>query len=48
MDISKTPLLSRGETFVFHRLKEEYFYPTFLKEEISHLPETFCIRTEIE
>lgn len=62
MDISKTPLLSRGETFVFHegkhthkfewlefdRLKEEYFYPTFLKEEIYHLPETFCIRTEIE
>lgn len=30
------------------RLREEYFYPLFLKEEIFHLPEEFTIRTEIE
>lgn len=32
----------------FERLKEEYFYPLFLKEAIFHLPETFTIRTERE
>lgn len=32
----------------FERLKEEYFYPLFLKEDIFHLPETFTIRTERE
>lgn len=32
----------------FERLKEEYFYPLFLKESIFHLPKEFTIRTEIE
>lgn len=32
----------------FERLKEEYFYPLFLKEDIFHLSETFTIRTERE
>lgn len=32
----------------FNRLKDEYFYPLFLKENIFNLPETFTIRTEIE
>lgn len=62
MDISKTDLLSKGETFVlsengiehsfewlpFERLKNEYFYPTFLKKDIYNLPDVFDIRTEIE
>ena len=32
----------------FDRLKEEYFYPLFLKKEIFNLPNEFTIRTEIE
>ena len=32
----------------FDRLKNEYFYPLFLKEDIFHLPEGFTIRTEWE
>ena len=32
----------------FSRLKNEYFYPLFLKKEIYNIPETFTIRTEIE
>ena len=32
----------------FSRLKDEYFYPLFLKEEIYNLPNEFTIRTEIE
>lgn len=62
MDVSRTDLLSRGETFTvkegtrthrftwlsFERLKTEYFYPLFLKEDIFHLPEVFTIRTERE
>ena len=32
----------------FARLKNEYFYPLFLKEEIYNLPNEFAIRTEIE
>ena len=32
----------------FARLKNEYFYPLFLKEEIYSLPNEFIIRTEIE
>lgn len=32
----------------FGRLKNEYFYPVFLKDHIYKLPETFTIRTEIE
>lgn len=36
------------ELLPFERLKDEYFYPLFLKEEIYNLPETFTIRTEEE
>ena len=36
------------EWLEFNRLKDEYFYPLFLKTEIFHLPETFTIRTETE
>ena len=32
----------------FNSLKDLYFYPLFLKEEIFNLPETFILRTEIE
>lgn len=34
------------ELLPFERLKDEYFYPLFLKEEIYNLPEPFTIRTE--
>lgn len=30
----------------FERLKDEYFYPLFLKEEIFNLPSEFTLRTE--
>lgn len=36
------------EWIPFERLKDEYFYPLFLKTEIYRLPEQFTIRTEIE
>lgn len=36
------------EWLAFERLKEEYFYPLFLKVEIFHLPQQFTIRTERE
>jgi len=36
------------EWLEFNRLKDEYFYPLFLKKDIFHLPEAFTIRTEIE
>ena len=36
------------EWLAFDRLKDEYFYPLFLKKEIFNLPITFTIRTEIE
>ena len=36
------------EWLAFDRLKDEYFYPLFLKKDIFHLPEAFTIRTEIE
>jgi len=36
------------EWLAFERLKDEYFYPIFLKTEIFHLPDHFTIRTEIE
>ena len=32
----------------FDQLKEEYFYPLFLKKRIFNLPNEFTIRTEIE
>lgn len=36
------------EWLEFHRLKEEYFYPVFLKESIFHLPDAFTLMTEWE
>ena len=36
------------EWIPFERLKDEYFYPGFLKSEIGSLPEQFTIRTEFE
>lgn len=36
------------EWLAFDRLKEEYFYPLFLKKDIFNLPDMFTIRTEIE
>lgn len=36
------------EWLPFERLKDEYFYPLFLKNEIYSLPEHFTIRTENE
>ena len=36
------------EWLEFDRLKDEYFYPIFLKKEIFNLPETFTLRTEME
>lgn len=32
----------------FEKLKDEYFYPLFLKKEILYLPSEFTLRTEIE
>lgn len=36
------------EWLEFNRLKDEYFYPLFLKKEIYNLPNEFTIRTENE
>ena len=36
------------EWLAFDRLKDEYFYPIFLKKEIFNLPKAFTIRTELE
>ena len=36
------------EWLAFERLKEEYFYPVFLKKEIYNLPKELTIRTEFE
>lgn len=36
------------EWLAFERLKDEYFYPIFLKESIFNLPSTFTIQTELE
>jgi ADP-ribose pyrophosphatase len=36
------------EWLEFDRLKDEYFYPIFLKKEIFNLPKAFTIRTELE
>lgn len=41
----------RSHTFIwlpFENLKQEYFYPNFIKTEIFNLPAEFTIRTEIE
>lgn len=36
------------EWLKFEQLKDEYFYPIFLKEAIFDLPQNFTIRTEYE
>ena len=36
------------EWLEFERLKDEYFYPLFLKKEIFNIPNIFTIRTEFE
>lgn len=36
------------EWLAFERLREEYFYPIFLKNEIYNLPSELTIRTEFE
>ena len=36
------------EWLAFDSLKDEYFYPIFLKKQIFDLPKTFTIRTEWE
>lgn len=36
------------EWLEFDKLKNEYFYPSFLKKDIFNLPNRFTIRTEIE
>ena len=36
------------EWLEFERLKDEYFYPLFLKKEIFNLPNVLTMRTEIE
>ena len=36
------------EWLEFDRLKDTYFYPLFLKEDIFHIPNEFTIRTELE
>lgn len=36
------------EWLTFERIKDEYFYPLFLKKEIYNLPKEFTIRTEKE
>ncbi len=36
------------EWLEFSRLKDEYFYPLFLKKDIFILPDEFTIRTEFE
>ena len=36
------------EWLKFDRLKDEYFYPLFLKKEIYNLPNGFTLRTELE
>lgn len=36
------------EWLAFEHLKDEYFYPVFLKTEITNLPAEFTIRTEFE
>ena len=36
------------EWLEFSQLKDEYFYPLFIKEDIFNLPDVFTIRTETE
>ncbi|ONI46990.1 DNA mismatch repair protein MutT [Candidatus Epulonipiscioides saccharophilum] len=50
---NKFTLKERSHTHTFEwldfgQLKDEYFYPLFLKKDIFNLPDSFTIRTEIE
>ena len=36
------------EWLEFAQLKNEYFYPTFLKKDIFSIPDVFTVRTETE
>lgn len=36
------------EWLAFERLKDEYFYPLFLKKDIFNLPNEFTMRAEFE
>ena len=36
------------EWLEFDRLKDNYFYPLFLKKDIYNLPDVFTIRTEVD
>lgn len=36
------------EWLAFDRLRDEYFYPIFLKTQIFHLPKEFTLRAEVE
>ena len=52
-DILKSSVFANWCTYEFEwlsfsRLKDEYFYPLFIKEEIYNLPAEFRIRNEIE
>lgn len=42
------PHIHLFEWLALDRLREEYFYPIFLKTEIFHLPEQFTIRADYE
>ena len=46
--ISEQHHTHKFEWLGFERLKDEYFYPEFLKTEIFDLPVSFTIRTEFE
>ena len=46
--ISEGNQINSFEWMPFERLKDEYFYPVFLKEAIFNLPENFTLRIEIE
>ena len=45
--IEKSKTLS-FEWLPFKNLKNEYFYPLFIKDEIFNMPKSFTLRTEIE
>ena len=46
--VSEGPRTHSFEWLSFERLKDEYFYPLFLKKDIFNLPDVFTIRTEVE
>ena len=46
--VSEGNRTNKFEWLKFERLKDEYFYPLFLKKDILNLPDEFTIRAEIE